>query len=91
MKKPIRAVGIVIKGEQILLLMWRKSGTKEYWTFPGGGVEGNETIEECVMRELHEETSIKIRIKKLLYRQTYLQDDGTFMSEQFFYLCGYVS
>jgi len=84
MNKHVRAVGIVIYNNQLLVL-WRKN-TKEYFVFPGGGKEDNETIEEAVARELLEETSIQIKILKLLYHISY--DDTT---EHYFYLCDYVS
>jgi len=30
------------------------------WVLPGGGVELGETLEQSVIREIHEETGIKI-------------------------------
>jgi len=81
----IRAVGIVIKDDQVLLMHRRRDG-REYFTFPGGGVEEGENVEEAVARELREETTVKIAIKRLLYHQFY--DDGT---EQYFYLCDWLS
>jgi len=81
--KRVRAVAILIKGNEILLMYRKKE--KEYFVFPGGGVEKGETIEEAVLREMKEETTLKIRINKLLYHHIY--DDG---SEQYFYLCNYV-
>ena len=30
------------------------------WVLPGGGVEHGETLEESVIREIHEETGIQI-------------------------------
>lgn len=85
MKKPIRAVAIVIKDDNVLL-MWRKSNGKEYYVFPGGGVKENESVEEAVLREVREETSLEIKIGKLLYHHHYIND-----SDQFFYLCSHVS
>lgn len=85
MKKRIRAVGIVINEDKVLLMHRVKNG-KQYYVFPGGGVEEGESIEEAVVRELWEETTLEIEVGKLLYRHIY--DDG---NEQFFYLCRYVS
>ncbi len=87
MQKPTRAVGIVIKNNDILLI--HRKNEKEYYVFPGGGVEENETIEQAVIRELWEETSINVEIKKLLYIHHILDDKND--SDQYFYLCEYLS
>ncbi len=79
-----RAVGIVIKDSQVLL-MRRVNLGNEYYTFPGGGVEKDETIEETVIRELAEETTLKVKIERLLYVHEYSQ------SQQYYYLCKYTS
>ena len=83
--KRIRAVAIIINDRKVLL-MHRINNGKEYHVFPGGGVENGETVEQAVLREVREETSLEAKIEKLLYHHIY--DDST---EQFFYLCRYVS
>jgi 8-oxo-dGTP diphosphatase len=82
----IRAVGILIKGDEVLLIH-RTSGGKEFWVFPGGGKEESESVKEAVVREVEEEASIKCKIIKLLYTHIYF-DLG---HKQFFYLCEYFS
>ena len=88
MRQPIRAVGIVIK-DKSLLLMHRINQGKEYYVFPGGGVEENETIEEAITRELREETSVEVNNLRLLYHHHIIGDAND--SDQYFYLCDYVS
>ena len=83
--KKIRAVAVVINGGKVLIMHRIKNG-KEYYNFPGGGVEKGETVEQAVLREVKEETSLEIKIEKPLYHHIY--DNG---GEQFFYLCRYVS
>jgi len=61
--------------------MFRVHKGKEYYTFPGGGQEDGESIEEGVLRELAEETSCKGGIDRLLYVHEY--DSG---EKQYFYL-----
>lgn len=34
---------------------------------PGGGREGNETPEECILREIREETGLTVRVDRLLF------------------------
>ncbi|OGM11887.1 hypothetical protein A2Z22_01495 [Candidatus Woesebacteria bacterium RBG_16_34_12] len=82
----IRAVTILIKDDKIFL-MYRKHNGKEYWVFPGGGVEENESVENAVIREIEEEASIKSEIIKLLYSHIY-PDIG---DKHYFYLCRYIS
>ena len=36
------------------------------WQLPGGGLEFNETIIECLHREIREETGLKVKILKLV-------------------------
>ncbi len=66
--------------------MHRINNGRKYYVFPGGGVEPKETIENAVVREVLEETTLNIKINKLLYHHDYYQDGN-----QYFYLCDYVS
>ena len=83
--KRIRVVGIVIRGDELLLIHRRNK--EEYYVFPGGKVEEGERVEDAVLRELDEETSIKATIGKFLYKISYYDDN----SEHQFYLCHYQS
>ena len=62
-----RAVGIVTKNEEILLLRRIKNG-QEYFVFPGGGVESEETIEDALIREMSEELSLKVQSNSFLFK-----------------------
>ena len=58
-----RYQGAIIKDHHILLIKLRVFPTgKIVWTFPGGGIEPNETEEECVRREMKEETNLEVRV-----------------------------
>jgi len=81
-----RAVGLLIKDGKILLIHRTREG-KEFWVFPGGGKEDDETVEEAVVREIEEESNIKCEIEKLLYIHKYSNLNHT----QYFYLCKYIS
>jgi 8-oxo-dGTP pyrophosphatase MutT (NUDIX family) len=55
-----------------------------YWATPGGGVEGKETFEEAAIRELWEETGIRVDHVGLPIgqRQVVLQlSDGEYVNE----------
>ena len=49
--------GIIIKDNKILLGYETK---EDQYIIPGGGIENNESIEECLIREIKEETGIII-------------------------------
>jgi 8-oxo-dGTP diphosphatase len=57
--------GILIKKGQILLIQRKNDPFKGRWALPGGFVEHNETVEEAVIREIAEETSLRTSIKGL--------------------------
>lgn len=81
--KRVRAVAVLVKNDEVLLI--HRRNTKEYYVFPGGGVEEGESVEQAVLRELKEETSITAEIIKLL-RHT--NDAET---ENYVYLCQYIA
>ena len=64
----------------------RNKDYQEYYTFPGGGLEEGETLEEGVIREVKEEFGIYVKVIKKLYE---LENDKLGMKEYFF-LCEYV-
>lgn len=56
------------------LLVYRRDNNPDIpfpnqWDFPGGGREGDESPEECVLRELQEEFGIELPAARLVYRQ----------------------
>lgn len=50
------------------------------WDFPGGAREGNETSEQCVLRELEEEFSIKLDESRLIYKTKGMNYNNTGIS-----------
>ena len=67
--KRISGRAIIIDKDEVILLFRRKlkdGVLKEYYAIPGGGQEENETIEECVKREIKEELSLDVEIVKYL-------------------------
>lgn len=79
--KPTRAVAIILRDDQVALIK-RQNKNHHYFVFPGGGVEAGETIKEAVLREVKEETCMKVAISKLIYHHHYIGH-----SDQYFYLC----
>jgi 8-oxo-dGTP diphosphatase len=42
-----------------------------YWDLPGGGREGDETPEDCLLRELEEEFGLRLSPDRLLWRRVF--------------------
>src|SRR6185295_19384175 len=61
----IRAAGILVKDDQILLVRHEKNG-KSYWLIPGGGVDFGESVEAALKREFQEEVGLEIKVGKLV-------------------------
>lgn len=64
---PIAAVGVVVVDEGRLLLVRRRDPPDEgLWTIPGGLVELGERVEEAAVREVEEETGVRVKLQGLL-------------------------
>ncbi|MFH1749531.1 MAG: NUDIX domain-containing protein [bacterium] len=61
-KRPKVGLGVIILKDNKVLLGKRKGAHGEGdWSFPGGHLEFNEKLENCSIREVEEETGIRIR------------------------------
>lgn len=61
--------------EDKLVLVY--SEEKNYWSVPGGGVEAGESVEEAVVREVHEETNMRVLAQKIIGYQEIVEAAGT--------------
>lgn len=63
-EKKVSAVGAVcFYGDKIVIVF---AQNKNSWTLPGGGVEKGETVEEAVIREVKEETNMRVLHQKII-------------------------
>ncbi len=61
MERPMVGIGvIVIKDDKVLLGKRKNTHGEGRWCFPGGHLEFNEELEDCAIREVGEETGLKI-------------------------------
>ena len=56
----------ILRGDEILLIQHREHAGRAYWTIPGGGREAGESEEDCVRREMREETGLEVEVQGLL-------------------------
>ena len=75
---------IIIKDGKLVVMERHKNG-RHYWVFPGGGLEGNETPEECCAREVMEEFGIVVKVKNMIY---FMEQADTL---QGFFVCDWIS
>jgi 8-oxo-dGTP diphosphatase len=63
----IRACGICIVNEQLLLVNHTGLTDGDFWAPPGGGIGADETAHEALVREFKEETNLTISVKDFLF------------------------
>lgn len=61
----LRVAGLIVRADQLLLVEHRKRGQR-YWVLPGGRLQGNETLEAALRRELREELALEARVGQLV-------------------------
>lgn len=67
MQRLVRYQGAIVEGDSVLLIRFRDPASgKTFWLIPGGGIEPDETEEECVRREMREETNLEVHVERLL-------------------------
>jgi 8-oxo-dGTP diphosphatase len=44
---------------------------RAYWTLPGGGIEPGESAEQTVVREIEEETGLRVEVVRFLFDHPY--------------------
>ncbi len=71
------SAAIIIKKNTVLLTR-RALGENlaGYWEFPGGKQKRNETIQECLIRELREELDIEVECVNILTESIYQYPGG---------------
>ncbi len=68
----IVAAAVIIKDNRVLIT--RRALSESFagkWEFPGGKLEGTETPEECLRREINEELGIDTKVKTFFLENIY--------------------
>jgi 8-oxo-dGTP diphosphatase len=68
MLRETRYQGAIIRDQHILLISHTVHATGNfYWAMPGGGIEPGESEEDCVRREMKEETCLDVQVERLMF------------------------
>jgi 8-oxo-dGTP diphosphatase len=65
-EKPPVAVAIIVAQGKVLMARRRASEGEISWVFPGGAIEAGESPEDAAVREVDEETGLKVEAVKTL-------------------------
>ncbi len=76
------ARAIIIENDKMLLMKRIKDGS-QYFTLVGGRRDKSETIEDCLQREIFEETGLKITE----YSQVYYEPHAAPYNDQYIFVC----
>lgn len=67
-KVRLRVCGICLQGDKLLLVRHQATlNNTAFWAPPGGGLQYGETVEECLVREVLEETGLQTKVKRFLF------------------------
>jgi 8-oxo-dGTP diphosphatase len=84
MNKRVR--GIIIDDGKIALIERVKADGTTYYIFPGGGIEGEESHSQALLREMKEELGVEVSIGELFGEYHSTASDGQELVN-YFYLC----
>lgn len=88
MKQRIRAAGLVVRDDRLLLVRHKLPRQDEWWwSPPGGGVEGIETLFAAAEREVWEETNLRVRAGRIAYVQELVDAGRNRRIVEFFVVC----
>jgi 8-oxo-dGTP diphosphatase len=65
-EKPPVSVAIIVDAGKVLMARRRAAEGEISWVFPGGAIEAGESPEEAAVREVDEETGLKVEAVKAL-------------------------
>ena len=75
MQHRISAGMLIVRDNRILMVRHSAAGKYDFWVAPGGGVQGNESLEQAAEREVREETGLAARASQLLYIEEFFNPE----------------
>jgi NADH pyrophosphatase NudC (nudix superfamily) len=76
---PTPSNGVILENEKGEILLVKRKGNpkKGWWDIPGGFIDGGESLEHSVQREIREELNIEVQMTGIIgvYEDTYLYQE----------------
>jgi ADP-ribose pyrophosphatase YjhB (NUDIX family) len=69
------ASALCIHNKRLLMVYQGKQDEEKRWSVPSGGLEPNETIQECCKREVWEETGYRVEVGRHIYTKRGAEDN----------------
>jgi len=64
---PVAAVSaLLVRGDRVLLIRRRAEPNRGRWSFPGGVVDLGESVRDAVVREVREETGLRVEPREVV-------------------------
>jgi 8-oxo-dGTP diphosphatase len=70
----IRACGICIENDRLLLVNHVGLTNGDFWAPPGGGMQFGEVATDCVVREFLEETGLVVEVRDFLFACEFMKE-----------------
>jgi 8-oxo-dGTP diphosphatase len=77
-------LGFLIKDNQILMINRNKSPWMGSWNGLGGKIHINESPQDCIQREIFEETGLKLEVEKFIFKGYVTWDEFDAMGKGLF-------
>ena len=85
----VRTRAIVFNEENELLVQHHLGSKPNFYRLPGGGVRFGEKVEDCVVREVREESGLDVTVDRLVWVRDFL-NQFPYHSIEFFFLANVV-
>jgi ADP-ribose pyrophosphatase YjhB (NUDIX family) len=81
----IRTRAVIFDEKGNVLVQHHSKSKPDFYRLPGGGVRSREKLEDCVVREIREETGLNAKVDRLLWVRDFMEE-GSYHSIEFFFL-----